>query len=117
MKTGAQFVGAALSPERTLELAGAEKLDCSILDVRSSDGPIFPAVRMLLDRSFGVVFYTSDAGLEGLKRDWSAAQVLMKPAPDGMLISAIVAACLSSETRRISSTLPWHTASLCALAM
>jgi DNA-binding response OmpR family regulator len=93
LKAGARIAGPALSLERTLELANAEQLNCSILDVRLRDGLVFPAARILIDKGVGVVFYTGQLDPEGLKRDWPGAQVIFKPAPMDVLLRAVLAAC------------------------
>jgi DNA-binding NarL/FixJ family response regulator len=93
LKAGAQVVGPAMCLERTLELALAEKLSCGVLDVRLRDGLVFPAARLLRERGAGIVFYTGQIDPEGLKQGWPNSVVLIKPAPSGQLIRAILAAC------------------------
>ncbi len=92
MKAGAQIAGPALSLERTLELVNTEQLNCGILDVQLRDGLVFPAARILLDKGAGIVFYTGYYDPEALRREWPTAQVLVKPAPLGVLVAAVVAA-------------------------
>ncbi|MGO9483758.1 MAG: response regulator [Rhodomicrobium sp.] len=92
MQAGAQIAGPALSLERTLELVNAEQLNCGILDVQLRDGLVFPAARILLDQGAGIVFYTGYYDPEALRREWPAAQVLVKPAPLEVLVAAVVAA-------------------------
>jgi DNA-binding response OmpR family regulator len=92
-EAGAEILGPAMSLARTLELATAEDLDCAVLDITLRDGLVFPAASILRQRGAGLVFYTCYDDLDGLKRDWPAAQVLLKPAPDKLLAQAVRAAC------------------------
>jgi DNA-binding response OmpR family regulator len=92
-EAGAEILGPAMSHARALELAIIEDLDCAVLDVTLRDGLIFPAASILRQRGAGLVFYTSHQDLEGLKRNWPASQVLLKPAPPKLLVQAVKAAC------------------------
>jgi DNA-binding response OmpR family regulator len=92
---GADIIGPAMSVARALEFATTEDFDCSVLDVKLGDGLVFPAASILRQRGAGLVFYTGQYDLEDLKRDWPAAQVLLKPATPKQLVQAVKAACPS----------------------
>jgi len=92
-EAGAQTRGPAMSLARALELAATEDFDCAILDVMLRDGLVFPAASILRQKGVGLVFYTGQYNLEDLKRDWPAAQVLLKPATSEQLVQAAGAAC------------------------
>lgn len=91
-EAGAAVVGPAMCLERALELV-REPLSCGILDVRLRDRLVFPAAEELSQKGAGIVFYTGHPDPEGLKKEWPHAQVLFKPAPLKLLISAVQAAC------------------------
>jgi two-component system, response regulator PdtaR len=97
MRAGAVVLGPAMSLERALELALAEKVHCGVLDVSLRDGLAFPAAQVLRDKGAGIVFHTGQYNPELLKRDWPDAEVLTKPAPLGLLIPAVEAACRRSR--------------------
>jgi DNA-binding NarL/FixJ family response regulator len=90
---GAETVGPAKNLRDALKLAGIVPLDCGILDVSLCGDLVFPAAKLLSDRSVGIVFYTGYGDHESLTRDWPSAQVLIKPAPPQLLIRAVAAAC------------------------
>lgn len=93
LKAGAAIAGPALSVERALELAIAERVSCGVLDIRLRDGLIFPVAEILKREGAGIIFYTGQSDPERIERDWPDAQVLMKPAPLGLLIPAVQVAC------------------------
>jgi DNA-binding NarL/FixJ family response regulator len=93
LKAGAAIIGPALSVERALELAIAEHLSCGVLDIRLRDGLVFPVAQALKRKGIGILFHTAQGDPERIKQDWPDAQVLMKPAPVGLLVPAVQAAC------------------------
>ncbi len=97
LRAGAHVIGPAFSLERALELAEMEALTCGVLDVRLRDGLVFPAARVLKQKSAGIVFHTGQSDRERIKCGWPDAQVLIKPAPQKLLMQAIIAACLSYD--------------------
>jgi hypothetical protein len=54
---------------------------------------VFPVAKLLSDRGAGIIFYTGYGDPESLSRDWPSAQILIKPAPPRLLISAVADAC------------------------
>jgi len=90
---GAETFGPAINLKRALALAGIEPLTCGVLDVSLRHEFVFPAAQVLRDRCVGIVFYTGYADPDGLRRDWPGAHVLTKPAPPGLLMRTVGAAC------------------------
>jgi hypothetical protein len=52
----------------------------------------------------GIVFYTGQADLEAIRRDWPEAKVLQKPAPLGALMQAVIEACVQIRSRSSEAT-------------
>ena len=90
---GAEIVGPIATLKQTLLMISANPISAALLDVNLRDGEVFPAALALQKRGTGIVFYTGYADVDSLKRDWPGAQVLMKPAPPRLLISAMHEAC------------------------
>jgi DNA-binding response OmpR family regulator len=92
-ESGAEVAGPAESVKQALELTEKQYLTCAILDVSLDDGLVFPAAHALKKKGVQIIFYTGQADLEGIKRDWPGAEVLMKPISGQALLQAVVSAC------------------------
>ncbi len=92
-ETGALVLGPAMTVKHALALVTSESPCCGVLDVTLRDGPVFPAAHALKDRRGAIVFYTGYGDLDALKREWPGAHVLFKPAPHGLLLRTVIAAC------------------------
>jgi len=92
-QAGAHVLGPAMTLNHAIALAKAESPACGVLDVALRDGSVFPAAEVLRDQGAGIVFYTGHGNPELLKREWPEAHVLLKPAPHGLLLKAVIAAC------------------------
>jgi two-component SAPR family response regulator len=92
-EAGAEIVGPAGSVKRALELAEKQDLSCGILDISLADGLVFPAAHVLRKKGIQIIFYTGQADLESIKRDWPGAEVLMKPISSQALMRAVISAC------------------------
>lgn len=92
-QAGADVLGPVMTAAKAIAVAKERRPRCGVLDVTLRDGPIFPVALVLRELSAGIVFYTGYADLDGLKREWPEARVLFKPAPHGLLLSTVAAAC------------------------
>jgi CheY-like chemotaxis protein len=92
-RAGAEVVGPAPTLKQTLFMISAFPVSAALLDVNLRDGEVFPAARALEGLGAGIVFYTGYADVESLRRTWPVAEVLTKPAPPKLLVSAMRQAC------------------------
>ncbi len=92
-KAGAEILGPAATLANALALARSASLTCAVLDVNLRHELVFPAAQVLKERCVKIIFHTGCGDPEGLRRDWPDAQILKKPAPCGLLIRTVCAAC------------------------
>lgn len=64
--------------------------DAAVLDVRLPDGEVFPVARKLGERNVPIVFHSGHARTIDLTAEWPTAVALEKPAPERILLAAIV---------------------------
>jgi CheY-like chemotaxis protein len=92
-RAGAEIVGPAATLKQALFMISAFPVSAGTLDVNLRDAEVFPAARALEKLGAGIVFYTAYADVGSLRRVWPGAKVLTKPAPPGLLVSAMQQAC------------------------
>jgi DNA-binding response OmpR family regulator len=94
-QAGAEVIGPVATLRQALVMISDVPVSAALLDVNLRDGEVFPAALALKERGIGMVFYTGYAGVDILRRDWPGVQVLTKPAPPRLLISAMFETCPS----------------------
>lgn len=70
--------------------AAARPYDAAILDVRLSDGDVFPVASALDRASVRIIFHSGHANLRVLQNQFPKASVLMKPATESDLMQALL---------------------------
>jgi DNA-binding response OmpR family regulator len=101
-QAGAEVIGPVATLRQALAMICNFPVSAALLDVNLRDGEVFPAALALKERGIGMVFYTGYADVDGLRRDWPGAQVLTKPAPPRLLVSAMSETCLSASESHLS---------------
>jgi len=106
-QAGAEVIGPVATLRQALVMISDVPVSAALLDVNLRDGEVFPAALALKERGIGMVFHTGYADVDSLRRDWPGAQVLTKPAPPRLLISAMSKSCLSlGENHRSEMPMP-----------
>lgn len=86
---GCAVVGQAMTlPEAERMAATLADADAAILDVNLGGVPVFPAARILADRSVPILFATG-YGKEGLPEEWQDHPVITKPYTQGDMERAL----------------------------
>lgn len=101
-QAGAEVIGPVATLKQALIMISDGSVSAALLDVNLRDAEVFPAALALKERGIGMVFYTGYADVDGLRRDWPGVQVLAKPAPPRLLISAMSETCLSVSESPVS---------------
>ena len=102
-RAGAEIFGPALTLPHTLALAQAAPINAAVLDITLRDEDVFPAAHVLKGRGIGIVFYTGYAAVGQLRREWPQSQVLAKPAPERLLVEAVLQALVSGANAAAAS--------------
>ena len=100
---GAEIIGPVATLRQALAMIADVPVSAALLDINLRDSEVFPAALALHERGIGMVFYTGYADVDSLRRDWPGVQVLTKPAPPRLLISAMFETCPSVSESHISS--------------
>jgi DNA-binding NtrC family response regulator len=101
-QAGAEVIGPVATLRQALVMISDVPVSAALLDVNLRDAEVFPAALALKERGIGMVFYTGYADVDSLRRDWPGVQVLTKPAPPRLLISAMSETCLSVSESHLS---------------
>lgn len=87
---GAEVVTAASVAEGIKATEARKALDAAVLDVRLPDGEVFPVAEKLVERHVPIVFHSGHARIDDLAERFPTATALTKPAPERMLVDALV---------------------------
>ena len=101
-QAGAEVIGPVATLRQALVMISDVSVSAALLDVNLRDADVFPAALALKERGIGMVFYTGYADVDSLRRDWPGVQVLTKPAPPRLLISAMSETCLPVSEGHLS---------------
>ena len=101
-QAGAEVIGPVATLGQSLAMISAVPMSAALLDVNLRDAEVFPAALALKERGIGMVFYTGYADVDSLRQDWPGAQVLIKPAPPRLLVSAMSKTCLPVSESHLS---------------
>lgn len=82
-------VGPVPSMSRAEKLIASEAIDVALLDVRVSDGPVFPLAKRLRERSIPFVFASGFSEDSEFPREFSDAVRLAKPYTEEALANAL----------------------------
>ena len=93
LAAGACIAGRAMTVKGAIPLAKWEDFDCALMDVKLSDGDIYPVACIVRDRGKSIVFVTGTPSLPELRKEWPDAEILEKPMNVEELISAVAKAC------------------------
>ena len=90
-RAGAEIVGPVATLAEAQARAAVPDLSAAILDVRLGEDNVWTVVRALAERQVPVLFHTGHGSMKGLKSAWPGCEVLVKPAPERELLTALSA--------------------------
>ncbi|MGQ8632029.1 response regulator [Agrobacterium sp. DKPNP3] len=86
---GWEVLGPFASTREALEFLEAHTVDCAILDVRLTDGEVFPVADRLTDSGIPFVFHSAHANPAKLEQDYPQALVCQKPCHPTALVEKL----------------------------
>ena len=98
-RAGAEIVGPVATLAEAQARAAVPDLSAAILDVRLGEDNVWTVARALAERQVPLLFHTGHGSMQGLKSAWPGCEVLVKPAPERALLTAL-SAMLERSTRR-----------------
>jgi DNA-binding NtrC family response regulator len=88
---GARVVGPAGNLSEALQLADRPDLSAAVLDVRVGADEVEAVARRLTHRHVPFLFYSGQADVDAVRRQWPDAVFLSKPAPPSAIVAAVKA--------------------------
>ncbi len=96
MDAGAEVVGPAATVEEATRLAEADRVSAALLDIRLTDGEVWPVASLLMRQSVPFAFCTGYFDMAGISA-WPGNPILFKPAQPQLLIRTIADLCTEQE--------------------
>jgi DNA-binding NtrC family response regulator len=89
-EAGAEIVGVCRTVKEALAVADMNSPGAAILDMRLDRGTVAPVARMLSKRGIPFVFYTGQAEIGLIRREWPKSKIITKPARPQTIVAAVV---------------------------